>query len=285
MLTLAFVLQGLRISVPYLLAALGGLVSERSGVVGLGLEGMLLAGALGAALGAADGGPWLGLAGGLVAGLIVGAVLALVVVRGRADNVVAGVAVNLLVVGVSGYVLQLRWGSASSSPTLPGFGDAGAELFMAAVVLVVLGLHVFIRRTPTGLRLRAAGENPAAADSLGVTVSRVRFGAVVASGALAGLGGAWLALDNRGFVDQMSGGRGYIALAALIFGRWRPIPVALACVFFGFASALQLNLQGTGGLPRELLQMLPYVLTLVALTGIIGRSRPPAGLGLPWWGR
>jgi simple sugar transport system permease protein len=145
---------------------------------------------------------------------------------------------------------------------------------------------VVLARTAFGLRVRATGEHPEAVDSLGVEVTRVRWLAQLAAGALAGLGGAWLALDNHGFVDRMSGGRGYIALAAMIFGRWRPVGVAAACLLFGFTDALQLNLQGhETGIPRELLQMLPYLVAIVTLAGVIGRSRAPRALGRPWWGR
>jgi ABC-type uncharacterized transport system permease subunit len=145
---------------------------------------------------------------------------------------------------------------------------------------------VWLTRTPAGLRLRAVGEHPEAADSLGVDVMRARLHAVLASGILAGLGGAWLALDNHGFVDRMSGGRGYIALAAVILGRWTPLGGAAACLLFGFADALQVQLQThVPGVPRELVQILPYALTLVVLAGVVGRSRPPHALGAPWTAR
>ena len=287
LLTIAFFAQALRISVPYVLAALGGTLSERAGVINLALEGILLGSALAAAIGAEQGGVALGVLAGAVGGVAVAAVYALVVLRFRADQIVSGVAVNLLVLGLTRFVLKLHWGSASSSPTVPGFGRSWAdEAFMTGVAVLVIVLQVVLARSVAGLRVRAVGEHPEAADSLGVEVLRVRTVALLAAGALAGLGGAWLALDNHGFVDRMSGGRGYIALAAMIFGRWRPVGVTLACLLFGFADALQLNLQGrTGGVPRELVQMLPYVLTIVTLAGVIGRSRAPRALGRPWWGR
>jgi ABC-type uncharacterized transport system permease subunit len=287
LLTLAFVAQVLRISVPYVLAALGGTLSERAGVIHLALEGVLLGSALTATLGAQAGGVPLGIVAGVAGGVAVGALYALVVLRFRADQIVAGVAVNLLALGLSRFVLKLVWGSASSSPTVAGFGHGHTDaFFMLAVVALVVGLHVLLARTAFGLRVRATGEHPEAVDSLGVEVLRVRWLAQLGAGALAGLGGAWLALDNHGFVDRMSGGRGYIALAAMIFGRWKPLTVALACLLFGFTDALQLNLQGhETGIPRELLQMLPYLLTIVTLAGVIGRSRAPRALGRPWWGR
>ncbi len=287
LLTLAFLAQTLRISVPYVLAALGGTISERAGVINLALEGILLGGALTATLGAEHGGALAGALAGVAGGLAVAGLYALVVLRFRADQIVAGVAVNLLVLGLSRYVMKLAWGSSSSSPSMPGFGRSYAdEAFMVGVVVLVIVLHVVLGRTAAGLRVRAVGEHPEAAHSLGVNVVKVRLLALLGAGALAGLGGAWLALDNHGFVDRMSGGRGYIALAAMIFGRWKPIGVAFACLLFGFADALQLNLQGRAtAIPRELIQMLPYVLTLVTLAGVIGRSRAPGALGRPWWGR
>jgi ABC-type uncharacterized transport system permease subunit len=287
LLTLAFFAQVLRISVPYVLAALGGTVSERAGVINLALEGILLGSALTTTLGAEQGGVLAGALAGVAGGLAVAALYGLVVLRFRADQIVAGVAVNLLVLGLSRFVLKLAWGSASSSPTVAGFGRGAADLvFMTGVAALVVVLHVWLGRTAFGLRVRATGEHPEAADSLGVNVLAVRWRAVLTAGALAGLGGAWLALDNHGFVDRMSGGRGYIALAAMIFGRWRPVGVTLACLLFGFTDALQLNLQGHAtAIPRELVQMLPYLLTIVTLAGVIGRSRAPRALGRPWWGR
>jgi simple sugar transport system permease protein len=285
--TLAFFAQALRISVPYVLAALGGTLSERAGVINLALEGMLLTGALGAALGAQEGGVVLGTLGGAAGGLLLALVYALVVLRFAADQIVAGVAINLLALGLSRYVLKLVWGSASSSPTLPGFGaGAGDTIFLTVVALAVIACQLVFTRTVVGLRLRAVGELPEAADSLGVEVLKVRLGALCGAGVLAGLGGAWLALQNHGFVDRMSGGRGFIALAALILGRWSPVAVTAACLFFGLADALQLNLQGRDiGVPRELIQMLPYLLTLVTLAGLMGAARAPGALGRPWRGR
>lgn len=285
LLTLAFLAQVLRISVPYVLAALGGTFSERAGVVNLALEGMLLVGAFTAAVGAHEAGVAAGALAGVAGGLGTAALYALCVVRFRADQVVAGVAINLLALGATRYGLKLVFHSASSSPTVPGFGGTWlASGFVTFVALLIVVAHVVMMRTAAGLRVRAVGEHPAAADSLGVGVARVRWAAVLASGVLAGLGGAWLALDNHGFTDRMSGGRGYIALAAMIFGNWRPLAATAACLLFGLADAVQVNLQAerSTGLPRELVQILPYVLTMVCLAGVIGRSRAPAALGTPF---
>lgn len=280
---LAFFVQGLRITVPYALAALGGVLSERSGVINLGLEGMLLAGAFAAAAGSYLGGVPAGVVAGALGGLAVAALYAVAVLRARADQVVAGVAINLLVLGLTRYLLKLVFHSASNSPAVPGLGGPGAAGFVVATGIAVLGAHVWLARTPSGLRLRAVGEHPEAAHSLGVDVSAARLRAVLASGILAGLGGAWLALDNHGFVDRMSNGRGYIALAAVILGRWTPLGAAAACLLFGFADAAQVQLQThVSFLPRELVIVLPYALTLVVLAGVVGRSRAPRALGVGW---
>ncbi len=280
---LHFIAQMLRISTPYALAALGGSLSERAGVVNLGLEGMLLAGAFAATCGSHVAGVGAGALAGALGGLLVAAVYALAVLRARADQVVAGVALNLLVLGVTRYLLKLVFHSASNSPTVPGFGSTSTGLYVAATGLAVIAVQVWVSRTPGGLRLRAVGEHPEAAHALGVSVVRARLGAILASGVLAGLGGAWLALDNHGFVDRMSGGRGYIAVAAVILGRWTPVGAAGACLLFGAADAAQLQLQTrVTFLPRELVQILPYAVTLFVLAGLVGRARPPSALGRPW---
>lgn len=282
--TVALLVQALRISVPYALAALGGALSERAGVIALALEGMLLVGAFTTTLAAhASDSATVGALGGLAGGTLVAALYGLVVLRFGADQVVASVAVNLLALGLTPLLLALAFGSSASSPPIPGLGpDVLSEPFFWVVVALVGIVALGVRRTAFGLRLRAVGDHPDAAASLGISPLGVRALAVLASGALAGLGGAWLALSAAGFTDEMSGGRGYIALAAVIMGKWRPAAAALACLFFGFAEALQLNLQASGGgVPRELVQILPYALTIVALAGFIGRSRPPGALGRP----
>jgi simple sugar transport system permease protein len=275
--------QAARISVPYVLAALGGAVCERAGVVNLALEGLLLAGAFAAAAGSELGGVGAGGLMAVAAGLAMAGLHGLLVLRLRADQVVTGVALNLLAIGLTRFLLKLIFHSASSSPAVPGLEGAAPLAFAAAAFVAAAAVHGWIERTPHGLRLRAVGEHPQAADSLGVDVLAIRWTAVLAAGALAGLGGAYLALDNHGFVDRMSGGRGYIALAAVIFGKWRPLATAAACLAFGLADALQLRLQtGAGPLPRELVQVLPHALTIVVLAGFVGRARAPAALGVPF---
>jgi ABC-type uncharacterized transport system permease subunit len=279
-LSLGFAAAVVRISVPYALAALGGTLSERAGVINIALEGLLLIGAFGATLGAWVGhGAVAGVLGGVAAGAAFGALYALFVVTLRGDQIVCGVALNLLADGLTRFLLKATFDSSSNSPRIDAWGDVGTRLIALTVALVAL-CHVVVAKTPFGLRLRAVGEHPEAAASLGIRPARIRWAALVLAGALAGLGGAWLASDQRQFVAGMSNGRGYIALAAMIFGAWRPIRAAAACLLFGLAEAMQIALQAAGvGVPAWAVQMLPYVLTMITLAGFIGRSHAPRALG------
>ncbi len=292
-LSIAFVAQVLRITVPYALTALGGVMSERSGVINIALEGILLTGSFTCAVAAywIDLSPnydidniLIGVVAGGLGGLVIAALYALAVVRFHADQIVAGVAINIFAYGITRYLLKLIFNSTANSPSIPGFsGHILANPIFWLYAALAVGIYVLITHTPAGLRLRAVGDHPEAADTLGVAVNRVRWRAVLTAGTLAGLGGAWMALSIQGFVAEMSGGRGYIALAAVIMGSWRPQWACAACLLFGFAEALQLNLETFDiGVPGELTKTLPYVLTMVALAGFIGRSRPPAGLGKPY---
>lgn len=284
---LAFLLQTLRISIPYLLAAAGGVMSERVGIIALGLEGMMLSGAFGAALGSYYGGsPYMGILGALAAGLITTSILAVSTLRFKANQVVVGVAINLLAVGVTRFFLRLTFDSASNSPRVPGFGGEGAGMFAAFVnplvwigLLALPALGWLLYKTPFGLRVRAVGEKPEAAATLGVAVIPLQLKGLLVAGSLAALGGAYLALDQHQFTDGMTAGRGFIALAAVIFGRWEPVRVAVACLLFAAAETLQIQLQGSQILPSQFVEMIPYVLTIVALAGVVGRSVAPAALG------
>jgi ABC-type uncharacterized transport system permease subunit len=288
MILLTFLLQTIRIAIPYLLAAAGGVMSERVGIIALGLEGLMLAGAFGAALGSYYGGTaWIGLAGALVAGAMVTGVLAVATLRYKANQVVVGVAINLLVVAVTRFYLRRIFDSASNSPRVAGFGGEGAGGMFASFVnpVVWMGLAALpllawvLYRTPFGLRARAVGEKPEAAASLGVAVNRLRLQGLLIAGSLASLGGAYLALDQHQFSDSMTAGRGFIALAAVIFGRWEPVRVAVACLLFAGAETLQIQLQGSQLIPSQFVEMIPYVLTIVAVAGVVGRSVAPASLG------
>jgi ABC-type uncharacterized transport system permease subunit len=293
---LAFVAQMVRISVPYALAAVGGTMSERGGVTNIALEGILLLGALGYTLGAyATNNPWAGLGAAALVGIAAAAVHALVTVRFKADQITSSLGINLAAVGLSRFVLKSVFGSSSNSGpvvglpewklfglgTLPGVGALFSNPLVWLTVALVVAAQVVLFRTPFGLRLRAVGEHPAAAATLGLSVPRLRTLGVLLSGFLAGLGGAWLAADQQSFTDNMSNGRGYIAIAAMIVGKWNPFGAAAACLLFGACDALQIALQGKG-VPNEFLQMLPYVVTMVVLAGMIGRSRPPAAIGVPY---
>ena len=280
-----FLTQMIRIAIPYLFAASGGVVAERAGIVSLTLEGFMLSGAFGAVLGANySGSPWVGVLTGILGGLIFSLIHAVATIRYRADQVVVGVAINLLAIGVTRFFLKLFFDSSSNSPRVTGFGGnikaAGFDnplLWLGLLVAPVMAFVIY--RTPFGLRVRAAGEHPEAAESVGVSVKRVRYAAVALSGMLAGLGGVYLALDQHQFTDQMTAGRGFIAISAVIFGRWDPIRAALACLLFAAAETLQIQLQGSHAIASQFIEMIPYALTIVALAGVVGRAVPPAALG------
>lgn len=289
MMLLTFLLQVIRIATPYLLAAAGGVMSERVGIIALGLEGLLLSGAFGAALGSHFGHtPWAGVLGALMAGALVSTILAITTIRYRADQVVVGVAINLIVVASTRYFLRLVFDSSSNSPRVPGFGGEGSSTALLAsftnplVWIGLLALPVLgwvLAHTPFGLRVRAVGEKPEAVASLGVAVTPLRVQGLYLAGMFASLGGAYLALDQHQFTDGMSAGRGFIALAAVIFGRWQPRRVAVACLLFAAAETLQIQLQGAQLIPSQFVEMIPYLLTIVALAGLVGRSVAPAALG------
>ena len=282
---ISFLTQMIRIAVPYLFAASGGVIAERSGIISLGLEGYMLTGAFSATLGAHySGSPWIGVLAGIFGGLVFGLLQAVASIRYRADQVVTGIAINLLAIGVTRFFLKLAFASSSNSPRIEGFGGNNAMhgfdnplLWLGLLVAPLLAFVLY--RTPFGLRVRAVGEHPAAAESLGIKASLIQYVAVAISGILAALGGVFLALDQHQFTDQMTAGRGFIAVAAVIFGRWDPVRAALACLFFAFAETLQIQLQGTQLIPSQFIEMIPYLLTIIALAGVVGRAVPPAALG------
>lgn len=278
-----FLLAVMRISVPYVMAALGGTVCERAGVINIALEAFLLLSALGTALGAPYGAT-VALTCGLLAGLLAAALYALLVVYFRGDQIVCGVALFLLADGLSRFLLKVVFDSTSNSPRLPKLEGHGPLLLTALALLSIGLLQLLLYRTVFGLRLRSAGEKPQAGYALGVPVVPVRFCAVLLSGLLTAVGGIYLVFDQRQFVALMSGGRGYLALAAMIFGGWRPLPVAMAAILFAAAEAIGIRLQASGlHLPNFLPQLLPYALTLTALVlrGRLGKrqSHAPAALG------
>jgi general nucleoside transport system permease protein len=275
--------SAIRLSTPLLLAALGGLYSETSGVINIALEGLLLAGAFTAAVVThAAGSPWAGLAAAIVAGVAVALLHALAVIRYRADQVVSGMAINLLLLGLPALLSGALFDSTGATPQLPRTALLPGVPVVLAFALVPVTWYV-LYRTRFGLRLRAVGENPEAADTAGIRVARLRYLAVALSGALAAIGGAYLSTGQSSlFTRNMSAGRGFIALAALIFGKRRPVETMLACLLFGCAEALSIQMQGVARVPVQFIQIIPYVLTIVVLAGFIGDSRAPRALGLPY---
>lgn len=275
-----------RLATPLMLAALGGLISERSGVINIALEGMILVGAFFGMLGSfLTGNPWIGVAFGMISGGMMGLIHAGLTQRWRMNHIVSGVALNIFALGLTTYLLRQIFKHAGGSPPVEGLPQWGGQnpLSWLAVVLVV-GVSFLLFRTPVGLRLRSAGEHPGAAASAGIRVAAVRYASVISSGALGGLAGVYLSLGQLNmFAEGMSGGRGFIALAAVIFGKWNPWGAAGAALFFGFFDALQMRLQGQaiGGvtIPSEFMLMIPYILTIVALAGFVGKAVAPAALG------
>ena len=287
--TVSLLWSTLRLATPLILAALGGMFSERSGVINIALEGMMLAGAFtAAAVTWAVGNPWLGLLAGIGAGVALASIHAVACIRYKADQVVTGTAINILMIGLPGFLSGAFFLSSGSTPQIPREQLIPWTPIVIAIALVPISWHV-LYRTPFGLRLRAVGENPEAADAAGVSVAKARYSGVLLSGMLAGIGGAYLSIGQSSlFTRNMTSGRGFIALAALIFGKWRPVQTMLACLLFGLTEAISIQMQGVvkmpsgDDIPVQFVQMVPYVLTIVVLAGFIGHSRPPRALGLPY---
>jgi simple sugar transport system permease protein len=288
--TIALFWSTVRLATPLVLAALGGLFSERSGVINIALEGMMLAGAFtAAAVTYAAGNPFIGLAAGMTAGLAIASIHAVVSIRYKADQVVTGTAINILMFGMPAFLSGAFFLSSGSTPQIPREQLVPWLPIVIAFLVVVPVTWYVLYKTPFGLRLRTVGENPEAADAAGVPVARMRYAGVLLSGVLAGLGGAYLSIGQSSlFTRNMTSGRGFIALAALIFGKWRPVQTMLACLLFGFTEAVSIQMQGVVKLPSgedipvQFVQMVPYVLTIIVLAGFIGQSRPPRALGMPY---
>jgi general nucleoside transport system permease protein len=294
--------QMLVFATPITFAALGGLFSERSGVVNIGLEGMMLTGAFFGVLGADKLGNWsLGILCAVVAGGVAALIHAFVSIHLRADQIVSGTAINFLALGVTGYFFIQVYGdngtpgSISQVPNvhlagfdrIPFIGDVFGDLNLLIWVLfaTIIATYIVVFRTPIGLRLRSVGEHPRAADTVGISVYKTRYAAVILSGMLSALGGAYLSIGFLGsFTENLTFGYGFIGLAALIFGNWRPFGAFAAALLFGFSTALSYRLADPSVWPSQavLFRALPYVLTLIAVAGVIGRSIPPAASGRPY---
>lgn len=292
----------LRLATPLIIAALGGLYCERSGVINIALEGMMLAGAFtAAAVTYFTHSPWIGLGAAILVGLFVAAIHALATINYRANQVVSGTAINILFLGVPALLCGALFDTTGNTPQLPReytlhdftfFNPTGSPVLASifnqnpivyfALIAAVLTSFV-IYRTRFGLRLRAVGENPEAADTAGVKVTAMRWAGVLISGAFGAIAGAYLSIgQNSLFTRNMTAGRGFIALAALIFGKWDPLGTLLACLLFGLAEAVAIRMQGTVNIPNQFIQIVPYVLTVVVLAGFIRRALPPRALGMAY---
>jgi ABC-type uncharacterized transport system permease subunit len=299
--TASLIAQMFVFSTPLVFGAIGGMFSERSGVVNIGLEGMMLMGAFWGVYGADKGGNWVvGILVALLAGGLLAFVHAVFAIHLRADQIVGGTAVNFLALGITGYFFfQIYHGNyipqgVSTIPDVkipwikhlhffgPAIGDLNLMVWASFVLVIVSYIVVF--KTPIGLRIRACGEHPRAADTVGINVYAIRYGAVILSGMLAALGGVYLTdgFGGGAFTDNITAGRGFIALAAMIFGNWRPFGAFGAALLFGFSTALAYRLPAYSASAATLFQALPYVLTLIAVAGVIGRTVPPAADGKPY---
>ena len=283
---LSLIMATLRQAAPILITAIGGMICEVSGVVNIGLEGMMLMGAFFTAITSYYTGSWfLGLIGGIVGGGLVAGLHALISIKYKGNQVVSGVAINLFATGFTVFMLRVLFKQSSNTPTVEGAPTVfGVSIIIYIIYAIALLATVYMNKTVGGLRLRAVGEYPLAADTVGINVEKVRYKAVILSGALAGIGGAYLSIGALSqFTKEMSSGRGFIALAAIVFGKWKIKGVIMASLLFGFADASQnLVQQYFPFIPSQLIQMVPYVLTLLALSGVVGKAVAPKASGKPY---
>ena len=291
---LAILASSIRLAIPYTLAGLGGTYSERSGVVNIGLEGMMLTGAFTAvAVTNATGSPWVGLVGAIVVGMLLGVVHALVCVTFKADQIVSGLALIIFAAGITVFRAWLLYNQTQIQVavylrvpilhSIPFFKELFNKIppLVFLTLAIVIASHFILFKTVFGLRLRSVGEHPQAADTLGISVTRMRYTGVIISGALSGMAGAYLSLEHAHyFVKGISAGRGFIGLASMIFGKWTPFGTAGAGLLFGFGEALKPYLPKV--VPSQFIDMIPYVLTIVVLASAIGRATPPASIGVPY---
>ncbi|HEY4162974.1 MAG TPA: ABC transporter permease [Dongiaceae bacterium] len=305
----------IRVSTPLIFCAMAGLISERSGVIDIGLEGKMLGAAFAAAAVAAlTGSAWAGLGAAIMVAVLMALLHGFACITHRGDQVVSGVAINIVASGLTAVLgnawyqrggetpqldaaqrfMPLEFPGAAEATRLPVIGHiygeilSGHSLLTYLAFLLVPGVSWLLFKSRFGLRLRAVGENPAVVDTAGISVAFLRYRAVMIGGVLCGFAGTYLAIaQNAGFLRDMTAGRGYIALAAMIFGKWRPVPSLLACLLFGFLDAGSSRLQGVklafiGELPVQLIQALPYALTVILLAGFIGKATPPKAIGRPY---
>lgn len=299
--TLALLEKTIRMSTPIVLGGIGGVYSERSGIMNLGIEGTMLIGAAAAALISLESGsPWIGALGAMIVGVVVGLLHAFMCIKFKANQTVIGTGINIFAMGITPVVMQMYWGNPGSSPNCPGFDPINVPILKDIPVLgPILGSHYPITyialilvpiahfvlfKTKPGLRIRAVGEHPKAADTAGINVFGVQYLCLALCGALSGLGGAYLSLCSVSmFVKGMVSGRGFMAMAAMIFGKWTPYGAFGGALLFAFADALQMTIQVAGyNIPSDLLMCTPYVLTILALAGFVGKAVAPAQVGKPY---
>ena len=283
---LSVVLATLRQASPILITALGGMFSEVAGVVNIGLEGMMLMGAFGAAVCSYYTGSWiLGILGGMFIGGLTAAIHAVISIKYKGNQTVSGVAINLFASGFTVFMLRVLFKQAANTPEVPRSPAIfGFSVIVILIYILAFWSNYFLYKTVTGLRIRAVGEYPLAADTVGISVAKIRYFSVILSGVFAGLGGAYLSIGALAqFSKEMSAGRGFIALAAVVFGKWKPKGIIFAAILFGFFDAIQSIVQQYfATVPPQLIQMMPYVLTLLALAGVVGKAVAPSASGKPY---
>ena len=285
---------GIRMATPIVYAALGGMFSERVGIVHIGLEGVMLTSSFaGVTASYYTGNPWIGVLVAVLTGGLISLIHAVLTIKYVGDQVVSGTGLNILALGFTSYMTQIIWGNRGASDSVQGIADISIPIikdipFIGTVLgthsplvylmpFVVYACYFVLFKTPFGLRIRAVGEHPIAAETAGVDVIKIKYTGVILGGMLAGLGGAFLSLSHLNlFTRGMTGGRGFIAMAAMIFGKWMPWGVFASGLLFGFADALQIRLQSLGILPPQIILMLPYVLTIAILTGFVGKAKAPS---------
>lgn len=281
--------SAVRLATPLWICALGAIWAERSGVINIGLEGMMLTGAFWGAAGSFYAGAGWGILAAIAAGVLLAVLHAVVTVTCRVDQIVSGVAINILAYGLTRFFCFCIFDMAGTSPHISGlpkisFGS-GSELSWLVPLSLLLAVMTWLvlQRTVFGLRLRSVGENPAASDSLGISVVGYRYAGVLLSGAFAGLAGAYLSIEHTGmYIEGMTQGKGFIALAAMIFGNWNPVGAMAAATLFGASEALSFRVVDSKTVPYQFVRMIPYLFTLAALAGLRGKNRPPAAVGQPF---
>ncbi len=283
---ISLILATIRQAAPILITAIGGMFSEVTGVVNIGLEGMMLMGAFTAAVVSYfTGSPYVGILGGMLAGGLMALLHGVLSIKYKGDQTVSGVAINLFASGFTVFMLRVLFNQSGNTPTVakaPAIG--GMSIIVILIYVLAIWAHYFLYRTVTGLRMRSVGEHPLAADTVGIDVYKIRYFGVVMSGLFAGLGGAYLSIGALSqFTKEMSAGRGFIAIAALVFGKWKPKGIIFASLLFGFADAIQTLIQQyVSFIPPQFIQMLPYILTIGALAGVVGKAVAPAASGKPY---